>query len=165
MCKVNASMIVADGAAVGQALENLAEAIQPTDPTTASALTKAGQAVIAATTNWQEGSALTDVEDAEQAAIAVLDAIPVTSPFAPLVGIAFAALNLLIANAQTQTTQTGNAPVDAKALLVKADSLNTGSPWTGKAKIKHHIFNSPRKDFESAWAEAAKPLGVKPVTV
>jgi hypothetical protein len=165
MCKITASMIVADGAAVGLALENLATAIQPTDPTVAADLTSAGKAVIAATSNWQEGDVLTDVEDAEQAAIAVLNVIPLTSPYAPLVAIAFAALNLLIANAQTQTTQVGDSLTDAKALLAKASTLNTDSAWAGKAKIKHDIFRAPRKDFESAWNNAARPLGVKTVTV
>ena len=165
MCKITSEMIVADGAAVGQALENLAEAIAGTDPSLAADLKSAGEAVVAATTGWQSGSALTEVEDAEQAAVAVLDAIPVTSTFAPLVAIAFAGLNLLIANSQTQDTQTGTVTVDAKALLVKADGLNPGSPWAGKAKIKHDIFRAPRKDFEAAWNEAAKPLNVKPVTV
>lgn len=165
MCKISAAMIVADGAAVGLALENLAEVLQTTDPTVAADLTAAGKAVISATANWQTGDTLTEVEDAEQAAIAVLNVIPVTSSFAPLVAIAFAALNLLIANAQTQASQTGTALVDAKALLVKAESLNTTSPWAGKAKIKHDIFRAPRKDFEAAWNSAAIPLGVKAVTV
>lgn len=165
MCKVTSQMIVSDGQAVGQALENLATAIQGTDPTVAADLNSAGQAVIAATSNWQEGSALTDVEDAEQAAIAVLNVIPVTSNFAPLVAIAFAALNLLIANAQTQSQQTGDSVTDAHALLVKAKSLNSDSPWAGKAHIHHDIMRSPRKDFEAAWNGAAKPLGVKTVTL
>jgi hypothetical protein len=165
MCKVNSAMIVADGAAVGSALENLAEVIQTTDPTVAADLTAAGQAIIAATTNWQTGDTLTTIEDAEQTAIAVLNVIPETSPFAPLIAIAFTALNLLIANTQTQTTQTGNAPTDAKALLTKADTLNSDSHWAGKAKIKHEIFRAPRKDFEAAWNTAAAPLGVKSVTV
>ena len=163
MCKVNAAMIVADGAAVGQALENLAE-VMP-DPTVAADLTAAGKAVIAATANWQTGDTLTEIEDAEQAAIAVLNVIPVTSTFAPLVAIAFAALNLLIANAQTQTTQTGNAVADAHTLLTKAKTLNADSPWQGKGKISHNPLHSLRQNFENSWNSAAKPLGVKPVTV
>jgi hypothetical protein len=165
MCKIIASMIVADGQAVGLALENLAVALQTADPTIAADLTSAGKAIIAATANWQTGDVLTTVEDAEQAAIAVLNVIPITSPFAPLVAIAFAALNLLIANAQTQSTQSGDSLTDAKALLAKAATLNTNSQWSGKAKIKHDIFRAPRKDFEAAWNNAAKPLGVKTVTV
>jgi hypothetical protein len=165
MCKVNSEMIVADGAAVGQALENVAEALQTTDPTVAADLKSAGEAVVAATANWQDGDDLTLIEDAEQAAIAVLDVIPVTSPFAPLIGIAFAALNLLIANAQTQSAQTGNAVADAHTLLTKAKSINADSPWQGKGHIPHDIFRSVRSNFEHAWNKAGAPLGVKPVTV
>lgn len=165
MCKVNAAMIVADGAAVGTALENLAVALQTTNPELATDLNAAGQAVVAATANWKDGDSLTLVTDAENAAIAVLNAIPLTSPYAALVAIAFAALNILIANANTQSTQTGSSIADAKVLLAKADSSNTDSPWHGKAVIKHHFLRSPRKDFEAAWNGAAPALGVAKVTV
>ena len=40
--------------------------LQATDPSLASKLQAAGAAVIAATSNWQSGSPLTIVEDAEQ---------------------------------------------------------------------------------------------------
>lgn len=163
MCKINAQTIVADGAAVGQALDNLAEAIQAEDPSLATGLTAAGNAIIAATQGWKEGDVLTTVEDAEQAAIAVLDAIPVTSAFAPLVAIAFAGLNLLISNSQTQSTQTGNTVADAHALL--AHAAKTVSPWQGKAKIEHNPLHSVRKNFENTWNKAAEPLGVKTVTL
>lgn len=163
MCKITAQTIVADGAAVGTALENLGTAIQAEDPSLATSLESAGEAVVNATQNWKDGDALTEVEDAEQAAIAVLDVIPVTSAFAPLVAIAFAALNLLISNAQTQTTQTGNAVADAHTLLTHAAQRT--SPWQGKAKIEHNPFHSVRKNFENTWNKAAAPLGVKLVTV
>ena len=165
MCKVNAAMIIADGAAVGTALDQLAVALTTADPSLAAALAGAGNAIVAATKNWQDGnSTLTVIEDAEQAAIAVLNAIPLTSPYAGLVAIAFAALNILIANSQTQPTP--SAPVtSAKTLLKKADSLNTDSPWHGKANIEHEWYRTPRKDFEAAWNSAAKPLGVGEVTV
>ena len=108
------------------------------------------------------------LQDVENAVIAVLNLIPVTSPFAPFVAIAFAALNLLIANTQTQSQQTGDAVHDAHLLLTKAANLNTDSPWFGKAKIGHHWMRAPRKDFEAAWNSAvdANPsLGVKKLTV
>lgn len=163
MCKVTASMIVADGAAVGQALNNLSVALQASDPTLAANLASAATAIIAATANWQSGSTLNAVIDAENAAIAVLNVIPVASPYAPLVAIAFAALNILITNAQTQDSQTGNVVTDAHALLTAAAA--TASPWQGKAQIKHHFMRSPRKDFEAGWNEKAVPLGVGEVTV
>jgi hypothetical protein len=165
MCKISAAQIQADGKAVGTAIDNLGAALQATDPTLATNLETAGNALIAVTANWQTGSAMSILTDAEQAVIVVLNLIPLTSPYAALAAIVFTALNLLIANAQTQTTQTGNMVSDAHKLLAAAAALNTGSQWAGKAVIKHHLGNDPRKDFESAWNVAAKPLGVGLVTL
>lgn len=164
MCKITDQQIVADGAAVAQALKNLAAALEATDPTLAANLIAAANALVAATQNWQTGDTLTDIETAEQAAIAVLNAIPVTSPYAPLVAIAFAALNLLIANSQTQTPASEPA-VSVRELLKKEDSLNTDSPWHGKASIEHNPFHSIRVNFENTWNKAAKPLNVAEVHV
>jgi hypothetical protein len=163
MCKITAEAVVADGAAVGAALNNLGAAEQASNPTLAGELESAGKAVIAATGSWQQGNALTDVTDAENAAIAVLDVIPETSTFAPLAAIAFAAINLLISNAETQSTQTGVATADAHTLLTHA--ATRVSPWQGKAKIEHNPFHSVRKNFENTWNKAAKPLGVKEITL
>lgn len=165
MCKITQEQVVADGQAVGQALDNIAAAIQATDPSLATNLKAAGDALIAATENWKEGNDLAILTDAEQVAIVALNAIPVTSPFASLAGIAFAALNLLIANAQGQSTQTGNSIVDAHALLTRAATLNTESPYAGKAKIEHHFLRSPRADFEDAFNTEAKKVGVSEVKV
>lgn len=165
MCRPNSQQIVADGQAIGTALDNLAAALEATDPELAGNLKKAGDAIVAATENWKDGDTLTEIQDAEQAAIAVLNVIPATSEFAPLVAIAFTALNLLIANAQTQPNQTGNAMANAHVMLAHEARINTDSPWHGKAEIKHHFLNPPRKDFETAWNEAAAPLGVATITL
>lgn len=165
MCKVTSEQITADGAAVGQALDNIAVALQTTDPSLAANLKAAGDALIAATANWKDGDPLTDVITAENVAIVALNAIPVTSQYAPLVAIAFEALNLLIANAQTQPQQTENAMANAHMLLTTAKQSNTDSPWAGKAKIKHHFLNPPRKDFESAFNEEAPKVGVATITL
>lgn len=165
MCHITSQQIAADGAAVGQALENLAVALKTVDPTVSASLQTAGQDLISATANWQEGDALSILTDAEQAAIIVLNSIPLTSPYSSLVAIAFAALNLLIANATTQTKQTGNSITDAHMLLATAAVTNTDSHWSGKAVIKHHFLNPPRKDFESAWNNDAEAAGVARITL
>ena len=151
MCKINAAQIKADGQAVGTAVLDIAGLLQTTDPSLAAQLTSAANGLIQVTANWQEGSAVAILQDAEQAVIVVLNLIPITSPFAPFVAIAFSALNLLIANSQTQPQQTGDALHDAHLLLTVAKTLNTDSPWFGKVQIKHHFLNSPAKDFTSAW--------------
>jgi len=165
MCKLSAAQVSADGNAVGTALDNLGAAVLADEPTLAKSLETAGNDIIAATTNWQEGDSVAILEDAENAAIVVLNSIPLTSTYAPLVAIAFAAVNLLIANSQTQATQTGSVVADAHVLLSHAATLNTTSHWHGQAVIKHHFLNPPRKDFEAAWNAAAKPLGVKEITI
>ena len=162
MCKLSASTVTADGAALGQALENLGEAVGGTVGTDLEA---AGKGVIAATANWQEGTPLTLVEDAEQAAIAVLDAIPDLSPWADLASIVFLALNTLIANSQTQSTITGSVVGDTKRLLQKEATLNTESKWFGKAKMNHNPFESVRQNFLNTFNTAAKVVGVKEVYV
>lgn len=165
MCKVTANQIQADGKAVGTALDNIAAALQATDPATAAPLKEAGDGIIAATANWQEGSPLAIIEDAEQAAIVALNLIPVTSPFAGLAAIAFTAINLLIANSQTQPQQTGNVIADAHMMISKAQTLNTQSQWAGKANISHHFMESPRKAFERNFNTEADKVGVEHVTV
>lgn len=165
MCHVIASQIQADGQVIGTALDNLAAAIKSTDATLADDLISAGAALVSATSNWKDGDAQAILTDAENVVVVALNAIPVTSPFAVLAGIVFAAVNLLIANSKTQAAQTGNVMADAHVLLSAEKTLNTDSPWAGKAVIKHHFLNPPRKDFESAWNEAAKPLNVATISV
>lgn len=167
MCKVTASQIQADGKVIGTAIDNLASALQATDPSLATALTAAGNDLIAATANWQEGSSQAILQDAENAVIVVLNTIPTTSPFAPLVAIVFTAINLLVANssAPVQAAATTGTIASAHALLTVEAQTNVDSPWHGKASIQHHFLNPPRKDFESAWNSAAEPLGVGKVTL
>ena len=162
MCKITATQIAADGAAVGTAMKNIAALI--VDAAVAGKLTAAADALIKVTGNWTTGSAVADLEDAENAAIAVLNLIPVTTPYAPFVAIAFAALNLLLANSQTQTTQTSNAIANAHRLLKHEETINTDSPWFHKAEIEHHFMHSPQQDFVAAWnkaEEANTGLGIK----
>jgi hypothetical protein len=154
MCKISAAQIAADGKAVGTAVLDIASLLATTDPSLATELTAAANGLIQVTSTWTTGSPVAILQEAEQAGIVVLNLIPVTSVFAPFVAIAFTALNLLIANATTQPQQTGDALHDAHLLLTAAKTLNTNSPWFGKATIKHHFLNSPQKDFSTAWDAA-----------
>ena len=165
MCKISAATIAADGKAVGTALDQIANLVAPTNPTLAADLTTAGNGIISATANWQSGSDTAILEDAENVAIDALNLIPVTAPYAALVAIAFAALNLLLANTQTQAAVTGNAIPDAHALLSHATTINTDSPWAGKAVIPHQHGRDFRKDFEASWNAAGKPFSLAPITV
>jgi hypothetical protein len=165
MCKINAATIAADGQDVGNALEQLA-----TQPGISSAiaadLTSAAKGIISATSNWQEGSPTAVLEDAENVALTALNLIPLTAPFAGAVAIAFAGLNLLLANTKTQTLQ-AIAPTGIQRALIVAHAAQenpTNSPWYGKVDIAHH--GDFRKGLREAWAkeaEAHPELGLKPL--
>jgi len=151
MCKISSSQIAADGQAVGQALDQLSKVLAQTEPELTEKLETASKDLIEATANWKTGAATAELEDAEIAAILVLNAIPVTTPYASFVAIAFTALNLLLANSQTQATQTGNSIADVHTLLSHAKLLSQNSPWYNKAHIKHQWFHTPQQDFKAAW--------------
>lgn len=170
MCKITAAQIQADGQTVGDAILQIANAVKAEDPTLAGELTTAADGLIAATANWQEGSATAILEDAENAVVVALNLIPLTSPYAPLIAIAFAALNLLIANTQTQAQQAAATSSEQKISIVAhaAASNPTGSQWFGKADVKHQFLRPLRKDFESAWngaVESHPELGCKKITL
>jgi len=153
MCTPTAEQVTADGAAVGAAIDEIATAMNAAgdDPTIAASLTKAGDAIIADTADWQTGSDQAALADAEQSVIIALNLIPVTSPYAGFVAIAFVAVNVLIANSKTQAAQTGDGLHDIHLVLTTAKTLNTNSPWFGKAVIKHGWDRTPRQDLEHAW--------------
>jgi hypothetical protein len=171
MCKPTAAEIKADGAAVGDALEQIAALplLKTADPTADAALEAAGEGIITATANWQTGSTTAVIEDAENAAVVALNLIPVTTPYAGVVALAFAALNILIANISTQPAQAAASGSMAKLMIVmKAANANpTNSPWFGKANIELNHGNF-RKGFEDQWkAEMAlhPEFGLKAIKV
>lgn len=150
MCKITASAIQSDAAAVAKAIQSIANAVQATDPSLATQLNAAAAALVAATSNWTTGSAVADINDAAQAIEALLAAIPFTAPYAAFVGIAVAALDILIGNLSTQSTQTSSTIANAKAVLAHIDTL-PANQWRGKAQIHRHVFEGPRSAFIGTW--------------
>lgn len=170
MCHITAAQIQADGKAVGEAILQIANLpLVQADPTLASELKLAAQGIIDATSNWQDGSPTVILEDAENAVVVALNLIPLTAPYASLVAIAFAGLNLLIANTKTQPQQAAaSSSLEKASIVLHAAKANlTGSPWFGQADIKIH-HNNLRKGFEDAWNAdvAAHPdFGAQPITL
>lgn len=149
MCKVTASAIQADAAAVAKAIDSIAA--QPAVPANVSAeLQKDAAALVAATSNWTTGSPAADINDAAQAIEAVLAVIPLTAPYAVFVAIAVDALDILIANLGTQPKQTASTITNARAVLAHVDSLPP-NPWRGKAEIHRHALQGPRDAFIGTW--------------
>lgn len=168
MCENIAATVQADGKVLDEALDQLAAAVEPTNATLAATLTTVGAGIESATANFQTGSATAIIDDAEGAALTALELIPLTAPYANFAAIAFAGLNLLIANSKTQPAQAAATTGVAKMMIVAhAASVNTsGSKWFGKAKIDYH-HGGVRKGFENAWngeAEEHPDLGFKPIT-
>jgi hypothetical protein len=150
MCKVTASAIQQDAAALAKAVNSIATALVTTDPTLSKELSAAAATLVTATANWTTGSAIADINDAAQAIEALLGAIPLTAPDAVFVGIAVAALDILIANLSTQPVQTTNTIANARAVLAHVDTLPTNH-WRGTAQIHRHIFEGPRAAFVGTW--------------
>lgn len=152
MCKVTTQAIQSDAAAVATAIDNIAA--QPDiSATLKTDLDAAAAALVAATSNWTTGSPVAVINDAAQAIEALLAAIPSTAPYAVFVGIAVAALDILIGNLATQPTQTASTVANAKAVLLHIDSL-PANPWRGKAQIHRHVFEGPRAAFIGTWNDA-----------
>lgn len=152
MCKVTAAAIQSDAATVAKAVDSIATAVQATDPTLSSELTTAANALLTATANWTTGSPVAIINDAAQAIETVLGSIPLTAPYATFVGIAVAALDILIGNLGTQTTQaTGtNTIANAHAVLAHVATLPP-NPYRGKAEIHRHVFEGPRSALVNTW--------------
>jgi hypothetical protein len=93
-----ATQIKNDGAAVAAAAENVATALQATNSALASKLEMAAQALQAVTQNFTAGSTVAYINDAANAVEVIMALIPITAPFAALIPIVVAAIDLLISN-------------------------------------------------------------------
>jgi hypothetical protein len=142
-CTVSVAQIKADGAAVAQAVSSIAAIEQATDPALAAKLTDAANALLAITNNWTTGSSVALFNDAANAVEVVLALVPQTAAIAPLIPIAVAAIDILIANINP-----------AQASLVKAKA--SYNPYRGKVVINHRFGRSVEGDFKATWNGVVK---------
>jgi hypothetical protein len=145
-CTVSAAQIQADGKALHEALLSVANIYTLTSPTAAANLVTAANALLAVTQNWQTGSSIAIFNDAANAVEVILAAIPQTAAIAPLIPIAVAALDILLANVN---------PKASNAVALHAMASPKGNPYRGKATIKHRMGRSIEGDFKAAWNKAA----------
>jgi hypothetical protein len=151
MCEATETAIAADGQALATAINAIAA--QPNvDPAIAADLKAAATALVAATASWKTGTVLTDVNTAATAIEAILAVIPITAPYATFVAIAVAALDILIGNLGTQTTQGASYIGNARAVLAYVDTL-PANHWRGIAVIQHG--GNLRQGFIDTWNAAA----------
>ena len=166
MCKITAQEIKTDGAAVAQAINNIATIVATTNPTLGGQLSSAANGLLAVTNNWTTGSPVADFNDAASAVEAALALIPQTSALVPFVEIAVTALDILIANIGTSPAAgqpaaeiTLKGVKDTKAAIAKLPP----NPYRGKIDIERHSWQTPRTAFKNAWnkhVDAAPELGV-----
>jgi hypothetical protein len=141
-CGVTPAQIQADGKALDEALLSIANVYTLTNPTAAANLVAAANALLAITQNWQTGSSIALFNDAANVVEVALAAIPQTAVFAPLVPIAVAALDILVANVN---------PTGSSAVTLHTMASPQGNPYRGKATIHHRIGRSLEGDFKAAW--------------
>jgi hypothetical protein len=166
MCTITASEIQADGMAVSNALLAVAKIEAAISPTLAANLTTAAQALLAVTSTWTSTSAITLFNDAATAAEIALAAIPETAAIAPLIPIAIAALDILMAQLPTSPAAGKVAaklgPKEYKAMndRIAAYAFTHPNPYrlsVPTSILIHHAFmRSPRDDFRAAWNSVAK---------
>ena len=153
MCKVSSASIAADGQAVSAALLSISTALATTNPTVAADLSTAAKTLVAATSGWKTGDPVDDINTAATAIESILAVIPATAPYATFVAIAVAALDILIANLGTQSTQTPTNTV-ANALQVRtAVRALPDNPFRGLVQIHRHVGQSYRGALVDTWNE------------
>lgn len=161
MCKVTQTQIAADGQAVANAILSIANS--PAIPATIAAdLKTAAAALVAATSNWQTGTPVQDINTAAAAIEAILGAIPVTAPYASFVAIAVAALDILIGNLSTQTSQ-GPSPVANAKMVIEHTQALPENQYRGAVRINRHAFEGPRTALVRTWndqVDAQPELGI-----
>ena len=150
MCKINDAQIQADASAVATAITTIAIALATTDPGLADGLATAAKTLVAATANFKTGDAVDDINTAALAIEALLNAIPETAPYATFVGIAVAALDVLISNLSTQSVQTGDSVPDAVAVLKNISTLPENH-FRGMVQIHRRWCEGPRSALIRTW--------------
>lgn len=145
-CAPTSAQIQADANAVAAAVQSVASLVVKTNAQVADKLSMAASALVAAVANWNTTSLTNDINTAANVIEVTLAAIPITAPYAGLVGIAVAAIEVLLANLPHNTVQ--------------AMALPQGpNPYRG-TKIPHRFGRSIQGDLKAAWnAEAVKVPG------
>lgn len=155
-CQNLDQQIQADGAAIATAVQQIAALEQGVNADLSAKLSQGATALLAAVKNFSSTSAAADVVSAANAIEAVLAVIPQTAAFAPLVPIAVAAIEVLLANLP------GSAAPAAKA--IQAHAMVRPKVAYAKAEIKHRFGRTVEGDFKAAWnAQAAKIPGATPI--
>jgi malate synthase len=139
-CTASAQTIQADGVTVGNMLISMSAVV--TDPVKAANLAKIGQGLVAYMGTFQTGSSTAYINDAINAASAILSSLPQTQQIAVLLPIVEAAIDILLANIQSVST----ASLHPRTVQL--------------AKIHHRLLRSQAEDMRAAYNDAVKANGI-----
>jgi hypothetical protein len=118
---------------------NVLKVIEP-NASWAQQFTAAVQALKTAEATWQNGGAVTIVDDALNTLLAIANVIPIDAPYAPLIAVLVAGIELVL----------GALPVNATTSL-KSNATITMSPYYGKVVIKSKFLETRAGAFKRVW--------------
>lgn len=157
-CTVTSAQIQADGQAIAQALDNVANQLEAANPDLAAKLHTSASSISAITANWQTGNALVEFNNVANAAEIVLSEIPITAPYAALVSIAVAAIDILVANVNP------NTPLASSRAAARGPSGAALAEYRyrGEQMIHHRMLRSKEGDLKAAWNDTVKTQNLDP---
>lgn len=151
-CTYSTAQVQADANAVATACHQIANVLMASDPSLADKINMAATALSSAAANWNVGTVTDAINTAANMVEIALAAIPITAPYAALVGIAVAALDVLLANLPQNAV---------KAMALPQERAN---PYRNRVKIQHRILRGPAADLRAAWnAEVRNHPGFAPI--
>lgn len=156
-CQNVDQQIQADGQAIAASVQQIAALEKATNPQLSDQLSAGATALLAAVQNFKTGNTTADINAAANIIQVAMAAIPQTAVYAPLVPIAVAALDTLLANLPASNTPATPAKVMARAAIKPAAQVTP-------VAIPHRLGRSVEGDFKAAWnAQAAKIPGALPI--
>lgn len=103
------------------------------------------QALKTAEATWETGGAVTLVDDALNTILAIANVIPIAAPYAPLIAVLVAGIEMVLAALPIPTTT---------SLLKSKQTLNQ-SPYFGKIVIKPGFLQTRAGAFKKEWNATA----------
>jgi len=159
---ISASTLAADGQDVANALKSIAAQVSLSNPSLADQLVTSAQTIIAITGNWQNGSRLQEFNALMDGVQVLLGAIPITAPFASLVGIAVMAVDLLVHNANPTTPVVIASPGAVRGHYIPGQPVVILHENIHRGRIQiHRSFLHPTIEgaLKSGWNEQAEKVG------
>lgn len=105
-----------------------------------TAFTSAVQALKTVEATWENGGAVTIVDDALNTLLVIANAIPYTAPYADLIAVLVAGIEMVLAALPVSTTAS-----------LKSNATVTQSPYFGKVHIHPGFLQTRAGAFKKSW--------------